>query len=90
MATNSKILLYGLGKTNRALFDKLKFYDHLYVGSDYESDLLYIDKKYHWDSDLVSLDDWCNIHTASAVDREFADLSWHNKCCFGIHHHPGP
>ncbi len=67
MATNSKILLYGLGKTNRALFDKLKFYDHLYVGSDYESDLLYIDKKYHWDSDLVSLDDFDVVYVPPGI-----------------------
>ena len=67
MATNSKILLYGLGKTNRALFDKLKFHDHLFVGSDYESDLLHVDKKYHWDSDLVSLDDFDVVYVPPGI-----------------------
>ena len=79
MATNSKILLYGLGKTNRALFDKLKFNEHLFVGSDYESDLRCLDKKYHWDSDSIALSDFEVVYVPPGIAPNHK-----------IHQHPNP
>ena len=67
MATNSKTLLYGLGKTNRALFDRLKSDDNLFVGSDYESDLQSVNEKYLWDSDSIALKDFDVVYVPPGI-----------------------
>ena len=67
MATNSKTLLYGLGKTNRALFDRLKSDDNLFVGSDYESDLHSVNEKYLWDSDSIALKDFDVVYVPPGI-----------------------
>ena len=77
MATNSKILLYGLGKTNRALFERLKPTHQLYVGSDYDSELRSIDKNFHWDPKVIPLLDFEVVYVPPGIAPN-------NK----IHEHP--
>ncbi len=67
MANNSKILLFGMGKTNLALFNRLKQTHQLYVGSDYDSDLLSIDKQYHWNPEVIPLLDFEVVYVPPGI-----------------------
>lgn len=58
MMANSKILLYGLGKTNLALYNQLHQTHSVWVGSDYSEELASIEESARWNFDSQQLSDF--------------------------------
>lgn len=67
MNANSKILLYGLGKTNTMLFQRLRDAAFLRVGSDYSEELKNVDESFHWNPDVDALEDFNVVYVPPGI-----------------------
>ena len=67
MSANSKILLYGLGKTNTSLFQRLREVAFMRVGSDNSEELRRIDQIFHWNPNVDALDDFDVVYVPPGI-----------------------